>query len=81
MGKITFERDDYPFEIVLQSLPEATVETEIVVVTLPVYVPGLPQQTARVRMPLSIQQCEHLLDQMDEAVMQANQNSRMRRGW
>jgi hypothetical protein len=54
MGRIIFETDDYPFEIVPQNMPEVAVETEIVVVTLPVYVPDLPQQTAQVRMPLSI---------------------------
>ncbi len=77
MGQISFEQDDYPFELVLQSLPEATPDSEIVVVTLPVYVPGLPQQTARVRMPLSIQQGEQLAAQLDAALIQARRNSRL----
>jgi hypothetical protein len=77
MGQITFTQDDYPFEIVLQSMPVAAVETEIVVVTLPVYVPGLPQQTARVRMPLSIPQAEELHAILQANLIQAKANSRM----
>lgn len=77
MGQITFDPDDYPFELVLQSMPTATPESEIVVVTLPVYVLGFPQQTARVRMPLSIPQAEQLYAQLDPALKQARRNSRM----
>ncbi len=77
MGTISFNQDDYPFELMLQMPPTATAEGENVVVTLPVYVPGFPQQTARVRMPLSIPHGRQLLDQLRDAFALADQNSRL----
>lgn len=61
MGMINFKFDDEPFEMVL----EATPEHEAVVVTLPVYVPGLPQQHARMRVPHSMQFGQHLLGRLE----------------
>lgn len=76
MGTINFEFDDDPFEMVLEAMPEATPEHEAVVVTLPVYIPGLPQQHARVRVPLSMQFGQHLLGRLEAALMEARRNSR-----
>jgi hypothetical protein len=75
MGTINFEFDDDPFEMVLQGTPEATPDHEAVVVTLPVYVPGQPQRPARVRVPLSMQFGQHLLGQLERALMKARRNS------
>jgi len=54
MGKVTFEFDDNPFEMVPQGYAQAVPEGQSVVVTLPVYVPGEPQRVALVRIPFSI---------------------------
>lgn len=75
MGTISFEFDNDPFEMVLEATPEAMPDHETVVLTLPVYVPGLPQQHARVRVPLSMQFGQHLLGRLEAALMEARRNS------
>jgi hypothetical protein len=68
MSTIHFTQDEQPFELLLQREPRASAEGKTVVVTLPVFVPGLPQETAEVKMPLSIQQAEFLHAQLDPAL-------------
>jgi hypothetical protein len=61
---IIFEGEK-PFELVIQTHPTTTAEGETVVVTLPVFVPGSPQQVADVRLLLSIPQAEYLASQKE----------------
>jgi hypothetical protein len=60
MGTISFQEDTEPFEIMLQRAPMATAHDGVVIVTLPVYVPGLPEQTAEVFLHLTRQQAAYL---------------------
>lgn len=77
MSTIHFDKDEQPFEILLQREPRASAEGRTVVVTLPVFVPGLPQETAEVTMPLSIQQAEILHAQLDPALRVARAGAKL----
>jgi hypothetical protein len=77
MSTIHFTQDEQPFELILQSQPTASAEDKTVVVTLPVFAPGLPRETAEVKMPLSIQQAEFLHAQLDPALRIARARVRL----
>ena len=77
MGHIDFTQDEAPFELLLQREPTASAEGRIVVVTLPVFVPGLPQETAEVKMPLSIRHAEFLYAQLDPALRLARARTKL----
>ena len=75
MGTIVFEGSK-PFEIALQTEPTTTAEGGTVVVTLPVFAPGFPQQTADVRLLLSIQHAEYLAAQIQPVLVMARVNAK-----
>ena len=77
MGTIHFSQDEQPFELLLQREPTASAEGRTVVVTLPVFVPGLPQETAQVKMPLSIQQAEFLHAQLQAGLQVARARAKL----
>ena len=78
MGSIQFI-GDMPFELVPQREPNTTSEGENVVVTLPVFVPDFPAQTAEIRVILSLQQAKHLFGQIQSAIVTAQVNERLGR--
>jgi hypothetical protein len=67
MGSMTFT-GDRPFEFALQQMPTATGSAERVLLILPVRVPGYPENTVKVRMPLSISQANQLAAQLNAAL-------------
>lgn len=71
MGKVTFEFDDDPFEMVPEGTPEAVSEGQSVVVTIAVYVPGEPQRVALVRVPFTIQAANLLIGRLEDALVKA----------
>jgi hypothetical protein len=77
MGHIDFTQDEAPFELLLQREPTASAEGRTVVVTLPVFVAGLPQETAEVKIPLSIQHAEFLYRQLEPALSLARARAKL----
>ena len=75
MGSITFT-GEWPFELAIRRLPTASASGESVLLTLPIFVPGFPQDTVEVRMPLSILQAEQLVAQLQPALAAARARSR-----
>jgi hypothetical protein len=75
MGTVTFE-GEAPFELALQRLPTARAEGESVLVILPVFVPGEPQDTLDIRVMMAIQHAEQLFAQLQPALTMANVNLR-----
>jgi hypothetical protein len=67
MGSTTFT-GDWPFELSLQQMPTATGSADSVLLILPVKVCGRPENTIKVRMPLSISQAKQLSSQLDGAL-------------
>jgi len=78
MGAVIFQGEK-PFELIAQTHPTTTAEGRTVVVTLPVFVPGFPEQTVDVRFLLSIQQAEYLASQIQPVLRTARVNERMGR--
>jgi len=77
MGTITFE-GDRPFKLVTQRLPTATSVGETVILTLPVFVGGFPQQQITdIQVRLMLEHAEQLAAQVQSAVREVQ----VRKGW
>ncbi|HTB04240.1 MAG TPA: hypothetical protein VK804_27550 [Bradyrhizobium sp.] len=73
MGTIVFE-GERPFELVTQQLPTTTAEGQTVVVTLPVFVAGFPQQTLDIQVRMSIEHAEQVAAQIQPILVTARVN-------
>lgn len=74
MGEITFE-GDRPFELVTQRLPTAASQGQTVVLTLPAFVGGFPEQIAHIQVRLMLEHAEQLAVQIELALRQAQSRS------
>ena len=77
MNELTLRGED-TFEIKLQRSPTAVGEDGIVIATLLVFAAGFPEATARIEMPLSIQDAEHLYAQLQSALVMARVQAKRR---
>lgn len=67
MGTITFEGEK-PFDLVIQQPPTASAQDETVMLTLPVFVAGMPRQTVDIQVALRLEHAERLWAQLDPAM-------------
>jgi hypothetical protein len=67
MANITFEGQG-PFEVALQKEPELRAQDDSVVLTLPVFAPGLPQRIAEIRLAMSYDHAKKIQAQLVPAI-------------